>query len=516
MSKLNLKKQSAELHSLYELSQLLSNASYADIDIETVLNTVCNLVNAKRGMIALFSSNQGDLHIEAGFGLTDEEKDRGHYAFGEGVIGQVVKTGQAMFVADIAKEPLFLNRTKSRNLANEAISYVCIPLRVDGRIIGALSIDFVKVKVNDGMHLVDLLGIIAAMLAPLINLRQEKLFGEEETIARKVKKFYYEGLVGTSESMQLVYRRIEQVASTNTTVLLRGESGTGKELVAHSLHSSSSRAEKPFVALNCAALPENLIESELFGHEKGAFTGAVSTRKGRFELADTGTLFLDEVGELSLLTQARLLRVLQEHSFERVGGVKSLSVDVRIIAATNRDLEEMVNAGTFRRDLYYRLNVFSLFLPPLRERQSDILLLANHFLKKYSVENKRQTPKIAFSTMDMLHRYNWPGNIRELENLMERGLLLIGKGEYLLPQHLPPQLHSSSCPSCIARNEHHHMGLNTASLPERIDELERSCIIEALEQHDGHIGLAAKSLGITERIMSLRLAKYNISYKKFR
>ena len=256
------------------------------------------------------------------------------------------------------------------------------------------------------------------------------------------------------------------------------------------------------------------MESELFGHERGAFTGATGIRKGRFELADTGTLFLDEVGELSLAMQAKLLRVIQERSFERLGGMESIQVDVRLIAATNRDLEQMVREGSFRKDLYYRLNVFPIQLPPLRDRQEDILSLAAHFIQRYSTANGKTGVRLSLSAMEMLQRYRWPGNIRELENIMERAVLLVGKEGLILPLHLPPNLHSSGCPYGEEGGSEAHPLMG--SLQQRLDEMERAYIIEALSHFQGHLGHAAKALGLTERMMALRMKKYGVSYKEFR
>lgn len=315
----------------------------------------------------------------------------------------------------------------------------------------------------------------------------------------------------------MVYEQIAQVASSSTTVFLHGESGTGKELAARAIHASSSRSNGPFISLNCAALPENLIESELFGHEKGAFTGASGVRKGRFELADGGTLFLDEVGELSLITQAKLLRVLQERSFERLGGMSSIAVDVRIITATNRSLLDMVEKGTFRRDLYYRLNVFPIHMPSLRERQNDIQPLAVHFVDKYATSSKRHGIRLSLTVMDMLQRYDWPGNIRELENVIERAVLLVGQEGLILPQHLPMELHSPHCPVHVGNKKNESAPfMASGTLQERLDELERACISEALSRYGGHMGHAAQALGLTERVMALRMKKYGISYKSFR
>ena len=315
--------------------------------------------------------------------------------------------------------------------------------------------------------------------------------------------------------MQQVYARIDQVARSSATVLLRGESGTGKELAALAIHAASPRANRPFITLNCAALPEALVENELFGHERGAFTGAQGLYRGRFEQADGGTLFLDEVGDLPPLTQAKLLRVIQERSYERLGGTETRRADVRLITATNRPLEDMVHQGTFRGDLYYSLNVFPIELPPLRERSGDIALLADHFMKKFAAAGGQTEMHLSLSAADMLQRYEWPGNIRELENIMERAVLLAGEEGVILPQHLPPDLHSKGCP-ISAPGPRRAQGRAIGPLQPRLDELEKGCILEALRRHEGNMGKAARELGLTDRIMALRMKKYGITYKEFR
>jgi len=299
--------------------------------------------------------------------------------------------------------------------------------------------------------------------------------------------------------MRALYDLLAQVAPSDTTVLLRGESGTGKEMVAQAVHYSSPRADKPFVKVNCAALPETVIESELFGHEKGAFTGAIATRKGRFELADTGTIFLDEIGDLSPAMQVKLLRVLQEREIERVGGNRTIKIDVRVIAATNRPLEELLGRNNFREDLYYRLNVFPLHLPPLRERKSDILLLADHFIEKYNKKSHKNVKRIATSAINLLMSYHWPGNVRELENVVERAVLL-ASNDVILGIHLPPSLQSAESTGTAP----------TATLSETVDRIERELILDALKSSKGNYSKAAKALGITERIMGLRIKKYNL------
>ncbi|MBA3248167.1 MAG: sigma 54-interacting transcriptional regulator, partial [Pyrinomonadaceae bacterium] len=312
-------------------------------------------------------------------------------------------------------------------------------------------------------------------------------------------------IIGNSNPMRQVYEQVTQVARTNTTVLLRGESGTGKEMIAHALHYNSLRAKKPFVKVSCAALPETLIESELFGYEKGAFTGAQGRKKGRFELADGGTLFLDEVGDLNMSTQVKLLRVFQEREFERLGGTETVKVNVRLVAATNRDLEKAIAAGQFREDLYYRLNVFNIFMPPLRERKPDIMQLADSFLEKYGREHGKRIKRISTPAIDMLTSYHWPGNVRELENTIERAVLVC-ETNVIHGHHLPPTLQTAEGSGTITN----------VSLTSAIEAYERDLIQDALKTTRGNRTKAAKLLDTTERIISYKIKKYRIDRDRFR
>jgi len=298
---------------------------------------------------------------------------------------------------------------------------------------------------------------------------------------------------------------VTQVARTNTTVLLRGESGTGKELIAHAIHYNSLRANKPFIKVSCAALPETLIESELFGYEKGAFTGAQNRKKGRFELAEGGTLFLDEIGDLNISTQIKLLRVLQEREFERLGGTETLKINVRLVAATNKDLTRAINEGQFREDLYYRLNVFAIFMPPLRERKSDVLLLADHFLEKYAREHGKRIKRISTSAIDMLASYHWPGNVRELENIIERAVLVCETG-VIHGHHLPPTLQTAEKSGTLTR----------LSLDDAVGAYESDLIQDALKTTRGNRKRAAQLLDTTERILGYKVKKYGIDCDRFR
>lgn len=496
-----------ELRLLFEISRLLDGAARIEDTLEGALKLLARHMNMMRGMITLVSPRTGEIRIETAYGLNPVEQARGIYAPGEGVTGKVIQTGRPLVVSNISREPLFLNRTRSRDLRKDMVSFLCVPIRMQDQTIGALGVDRLFADTCTLEEDARLLTIVASLLARAAKVRQGCMDERSPPHADARPASF----VGNSEAMRMVYARIAQVAPSATTVLLRGESGTGKELAAQAIHSAGPRARQPFVSLNCAALPESLIESELFGHEKGAFTGAAGARKGRFELAHGGALFLDEVGELTLLTQARLLRVLQERRFERLGGMETIQVDVRIITATNRPLEDMVAEGTFRRDLYYRLNVFPIELPPLRERRGDILPLANHFVEKYAAANGRTNLSLSRSVANVLHRHHWPGNIRELENVMERAVLLVGGEGRILPQHLPPEMHGAAHARIGEKD-----GAGDGTLQQRLDALERDCIVDALTQHRGHMGRAAAELGVTERILSLRMRKYSLKYKQFR
>jgi Nif-specific regulatory protein len=305
--------------------------------------------------------------------------------------------------------------------------------------------------------------------------------------------------------MQRVYEAVAQVARTNTTVLIRGESGTGKELIAQALHYNSLRAKRPFVKVSCAALPETLIESELFGHEKGAFTGAQDRKRGRFELAQNGTIFLDEIGDVQPATQVKLLRVLQEREFERLGGTEPIKVNVRLIAATNKDMEKAIADGAFREDLFYRLNVFAIFIPPLRERKPDVLLLADHFLERFASEHGKDIRRISTPAIDMLTAYHWPGNVRELQNVIERAVLVCD-GLVLHAHHLPPTLQTAEASGTTM----------SVSLGDAMDAYERDLLQDALKSARGNRAKAARLLRTTDRIFNYKVRRLGIDYRRFK
>ena len=360
-----------------------------------------------------------------------------------------------MVVPQVSKEPLLLNRAARRD--RQELTFICVPLVVNRRPVGALGVDLPFKKDRDFDRSLKFYKLVAAIIAQAVKVsrmaeaERKRLVDENTHLRDELRDRYaFQHLVGTSAPIRQVYEQVAQVARTNTTVLIRGESGTGKEMIAHAIHYNSARAKKPFIKVSCAALPESLIESELFGYERGAFTGAQGLKKGRFELADGGTIFLDEIGDLSLATQVKLLRVLQEREFERLGGTQSVRVNVRLVAATHRPLEKLIADGLFREDLFYRLNVFTVFAPPLRERKPDIMLLADHFLQKFSSEHTKAIKRISTPAIDMLTSYHWPGNVRELENTIERAVLVCDGG-VVHAHHLPPTLQTAEASDTVPR-----------------------------------------------------------------
>ena len=346
------------------------------------------------------------------------------------------------------------------------------------------------------------------LLLLIQRVEREVILGQENRELKEQlrEKFKVDFIVSASRRMEEALNLVGRVSQSSATVLILGESGTGKELIARAIHYSSPRADKPFVKVNCAALPENLLESELFGHEKGAFTGAVARRIGRFEQADQGSIFLDEIGDLSPSLQMKLLRVLQEKEFERVGSNQTMRSDVRVITATNRNLEEAIQKGTFREDLYYRLNVVTVSLPALRGRKEDIPLLVEHFLKKYNRENRKKVTSLSKEARDLLMRYDYPGNVRELENIIERAVVLC-RGDTLSTQDLPLNLREGKPEVALERDR------ETRSLPDTLEEIERQLIFKALEKSGGVQTKAAEELGISERVLRYKMKKYKITEK---
>ena len=508
-----VKREIKELLLLFEISQALERSLDIREVVNPVLESMAEHMGMLRGTLTLLNRNTGEIFIEAAYGLSENQQKRGKYRLGEGITGKVVETGQPAIVPHISEEPLFLDRTGARkHLEKDEISFICVPIKLGNEVIGALSVDRLFDENISFEEDIRLLSIIAAMIAQAVKLRQtvqedkQRLLEENIRLQEALKdKFHPANMIGNSKAMREVYDLIAKVAKTDTTVLIRGESGTGKELVAHAIHYNSLRAAKPFVKVSCAALPESVIESELFGHEKGAFTGAIAMRKGRFELAQGGTIFLDEIGDLSPSMQIKLLRVLQEREIERVGGTDTIKVDVRVIAATNRNLEELIEMGQFREDLYYRLNVFPIHLPSLKRRRTDIPLLADFFVEKYSKVHHKSIKRISTPAIDMLMSYHWPGNVRELENCIERAVIL-SQDDVIHGHHLPPTLQTAEASGTKPRG----------TLTSALEGVEKELLLEALKSCRGNMSKAARSLGITERMMGIRVKKYGIDPKRFR
>ncbi len=416
-----------ELDAVYEVSKTLATSLDVHKTFRETLNYLVHAFDWRRAFVVV-ADGEGQLHGLCAIGLTQAEQQRMHFKSGEGIVGRVFASGVPATVPDVRAEPLFLNRTGGADQSpGSPIAMLATPIRADHRTLGVLVMDCL----NDDERRVfaddlRLLRMVATLMGQSLLLHRS-VTAAAESIQDENRRMHkalgvrhkIEQVVGVSQPMLKVFEQIHQVAPSRTTVLLRGESGTGKEVMARAIHSLSPRAKEPFVGVNCAALTESLLESELFGHEKGAFTGAQGMRKGRFEMAHGGTLFLDEIGDISAAFQAKLLRVLQERSFERVGGGAPVEVDVRLILATNRNLERMVKDGEFRADLYYRINVVSIQLPPLRERREDIPAMAQHFLERFNRDNDKAT-RFSPEAMRVLTSCYWPGNVRELENCVER------------------------------------------------------------------------------------------------
>jgi len=550
-----------ELITVYEICRILC----ASLDIERTFRAALNVLTAHmdlpKAMIVLADGEDGGLRVHSSVGLTRENDARGRWAPGEGVIGHVVSSGMPVVVPDVGQATEFIDRTGAFSPQDgHMMAFVVVPLKTDRAVVGALA---AQREVAGGARLADdqrVLTMVASLLAQAAQLHaavrdEHQRLQQEATRLQKALKaapkgrFALDNVVGDSRPMQQVFVEVHQAAPSRATVLLRGESGTGKEAIARAIHFLSPRKEAPFIKVNCAALTETLLESELFGHEKGAFTGATGDRKGRFELANGGTLFLDEIGDVSPAFQAKLLRVLQEREFERVGGTRPVKVDVRLICATNRDLEKMVQRGEYRADLYYRINVVSIFLPPLRERRADIPLLVAHFIDRFNKENRREL-RVTPEAMKVLTSCYWPGNVRELENCIERTATMVQSDtirdlSFPCKQNrcLTQTLHFLDKPDAVAAaaasggasaatppapvpvstdgvtriGPTHHLppSPSRADEPSEPPEGERDRLIWAMEQCGWVQAKAARLLRITPRQLGYALQKNRIEVRKF-
>ena len=529
-----------ELSAIYEISKILSSSLDLRVTLREMLGVLSSHLKMLRGTASLVREG-GEVHVISASGLSTEEMERGRYRMGEGITGRIMKSGSPMVIPDVAKEPLFLNRTGSRRLAaGQVVAFIGVPIKVGRETIGVLSIDreIDKDPVNfeGGVRFLSMVANLigqTVLLHRSVAAEREQLLQEKNRLQKELRgKYRLDNVIGQSKRMQEVFAEVHQAGPGRSTVLLRGESGTGKEVIARAIHYLSPRKDKPFIRVNCAALSETVLESELFGHEKGAFTGATQERKGRFEMAHGGTLFLDEIGDISLNFQTKLLRVLQEREFERVGGNKPIQVDVRLITATNRNLEEAVAKCEFRADLYYRINVVTIFLPPLRERREDIPLLVEHCLDKFNKENRRKLA-IMPEALQVLLNCNWPGNVRELENCIERTATM-ARSEVIKDVDLPCQQGkcfslaiqsygkaTHAIPVATVAAELNAIGqavpaekpgeVASSELPAFASERDR--LIWALEQCGWVQAKAARLLNLTPRQIGYALQKYNIPIK---
>jgi Nif-specific regulatory protein len=531
---MDLRRADLETETLYEVSKVLSLSTDLNKGFTSALNLLGLYLGMENGTLSLFDPVTGEVFIEAAPEMVDSERILGRLRPGEGVVGRIFATGLPVVVPDIGKEPLFLNRTGTwRDLEANPRAFIGVPVQ-DGRaVLGVLTVDrpLGRGPVEFGRD-VRFLTVISHLMATRVRLMQlesphRRAARDLPSVSAEAERF--PGVVVQSPRMRDVLALVARVAQSRATVFLRGESGTGKEVIARAVHDAGPRAERSFVAVNCAALPESLVESVLFGHEKGAFTGASATHTGKFEQADGGTLFLDEVGELSQAAQAKLLRALQERQFERVGGRRTITVDVRVVAATNRDLEEMVRTGAFRLDLYHRLSVVTIALPPLRERPEDVPALAEHFLRQLGEEHGRRV-QLSPEGLDVLGECRLTGNARQLRNCLERAVVgtdgdRLGRGDFpcvqdgihtacLLERVAHPEARAGSTPtSAPAATSTSTSTPGSNPTPTPADE--RAAVLAALEKSGWVQAKAARLLGMTVRQLGYRVKKYGIALERF-
>ncbi|MEX2212934.1 MAG: sigma 54-interacting transcriptional regulator [Phycisphaeraceae bacterium] len=529
-----------ELDILEGISQILGGGLQLSQVFQHAMALLSDRLSIQRASLCLWDDAIGQARIVAAVGLSKAEMERGRYGLGEGVTGKVLSSGQPQIIPDVSRHPEFLNRTGSRELGGKTagaaadgapLSFVCVPIKEGDRVIGAMSID--KPYVDESMLAADarLLSIITGSISQTIRIHhlmqreKDELLAENQQLRENLhSKYKFDNIIGSSQAMLDVLATIAQVASSRATILLLGETGVGKELIAKAVHFNSPRRDKPMVRINCGALSPQLLESELFGHIKGAFTGAVRDKIGRFEAADGGSIFLDEIGTLSSELQVKLLRVLQEREFERVGDHRTVKVDVRVIAATNLDLDEEVRKGNFREDLYYRLNVVTINLPALRARREDIPRLMDHFLDRYNRENNRTLRKISRDVLNTLLRYPWPGNVRELENTVERAVVLSQSDEFteeLLPLQIRMFAHQvrgntadesiEAQANKIARHAIQQFQSQEGEIYSLVvNEVERQLISEALSHNNGVKTRTADFLGINRNTLNKKVKDYGI------
>jgi Nif-specific regulatory protein len=497
-----------EIDVLNQISHVIVRQKNVSLLLKEVLDILYREIGLQRGTVTLRRGNA--VYIEASHGLSDAEIKRGKYDLGEGVTGRVAQIAKPIIIPEISKDPNFLDRTQSR-ADLQGIAFLCVPIIHEGEVIGTMSMDRTKGPDTDLGKDFNLLETVANILAEAVSVifvekeERDRLLEENRLLKMELENNPRPtNIIGNCSKMREIYVMISQVADSMATVLIRGGSGTGKELVARALHRGSARRSNPFVIVNCAALPENLIESELFGHEKGSFTGATNRRIGRVEAADSGTIFLDEIGDLRPPMQVKLLRFLQERTFQRIGSNVEYKVDVRVLAATSVKLEDMIAAGEFREDLYYRLNVFPIVLPDLKDRRSDIMLLAESFLGKYNKLYNKSVERFSTPAINSMMNYAWPGNVRELESCVERAILT-SADNVIHVHNLPPTLQADQKFAGTVR----HAKMN-ADFTTLVSSFERELIIDALKLKRGNVAATARELRITPRILHYKINQLDI------
>ena len=497
---------------LIELNRAVSRSLKLQDSLNACLKILQDSYDIHSGAVFIKDKDKDSIRLVASIGIKEPTQKERRKLSG-GLTNKVVNTGKPVVVPQVSKEPLFLNRFQTWNKTEDGeLSFLSVPIALDYKTYGALSICLPFQEKRDYETTLNFFFLVASALlqpirvADVIAAERKKLIDENTILKHKLEeKFSFNNIIGNSHEMREALEKVSRVAKADTSVLLRGESGTGKELFAEAIHYNSSRKKKPFIRVNCAAIPENLIESEFFGYEKGAFTGAEKRKPGRFEIANGGTIFLDEIGDLSLQAQIKLLRVLQEKQFERVGGNQTIDVDIRIIAATNANLEELIEQGSFREELYYRLNVFPIYLPSLRERKTDISLLADNFMLEFAKKHKKPIKRISTPAIDMLMSYHWPGNVRELKNCIERAVLVC-EDQVIHSFHLPPTLQTAESSNTQTK----------MSLDDAVASYEREIIQDTLKSTNGNQAQAARLLDSTARIIGYKIDKYNIDVERFK
>jgi len=524
-----------EIELLYQIAVGLNSTFAINEMIEKGMKLLQRHTSIERCALFLPNSEKNELELVASVNLTPQQKKIATYRYGEGATGLAAQSGEPIVIENVHNNIDYLNKLGS--VSANTVSYVAIPLIKDEEVSGVISANITKESPMNFDDLIRLLTIVGSLFAGSMII--QKSIKQERESLKELKSYYkaevlsehkFNDMIGQSNKMRQIFSMIDTVAPTDATILVRGETGTGKELIATAVHNTSLRKNGPYIKLNCAAISETLLESELFGHEKGAFTDAKEMRKGRFELADGGTLFLDEIGDITPALQVKLLRILQEQEFERVGGSKTVKTNVRLVAATNRNLEEMVKKGEFREDLFYRLNVIPLNLPPLRERYEDVKLLVQHYMKKFMKEHHKQM-SLSKQALETLLDYPWPGNIRELQNTMERLVLICPDGEVVpeMLNHVLPfnyqKMHikisdepAVKAPTPIQEDISQpqqqtppHVETPTQPLTKSsMQDMEKEAIIQALIEHRGIQTKAARQLGMTPRQIGYKIKKYEI------